>query len=131
VGAALLLRWSALAAHAPDVLLLAALWCGSRTLMAATVGTLPYVRAEGGLVTTFQGQGDGWVLALLGGAGALVVGGAADGVGGVVAVLGALAAGIGVLALGRRQLGGYTGDVLGAAGVVAETVGLVLAAAHW
>jgi adenosylcobinamide-GDP ribazoletransferase len=131
VGAALLLRWSALAAHAPDVLLLAALWCGSRTLMAATVGTLPYARAEGGLVTTFQGQGDGWVLALLGGAGALVVGGAADGVGGVVAVLGALAAGIGVLALGRRQLGGYTGDVLGAAGVVAETVGLVLAAAHW
>jgi cobalamin synthase len=44
----------------------------------------------------------------------------------------ALAAGfVAVVALAVRRLGGYTGDVLGAAGVVAETVGLVVAAARW
>jgi adenosylcobinamide-GDP ribazoletransferase len=131
VVAVLLLRWSALAGHAPDLLLLAALWCASRTLMAAAVGVLPYARAEGGLVTTFQGDGDGWVIGVLGAFAALVVGAIADGFAGEVAVVGALAAGVGVLAFGRRQLGGYTGDVLGAAGVVAETVGLVIAAAKW
>ena len=36
-----------------------------------------------------------------------------------------------VVALARRRLGGFTGDVLGAAGVVAETVGLLVAAARW
>jgi cobalamin synthase len=40
-------------------------------------------------------------------------------------------AAIGVVALARRRLGGYTGDVLGASGVVLETVGLVVAAARW
>jgi cobalamin synthase len=33
--------------------------------------------------------------------------------------------------LARRRLGGFTGDVLGAAGVVGETVGLIVAAAKW
>jgi adenosylcobinamide-GDP ribazoletransferase len=36
-----------------------------------------------------------------------------------------------VVALAARKVGGYTGDVLGAAGVVAETVGLIVAAARW
>ena len=36
-----------------------------------------------------------------------------------------------VVALARRRLGGFTGDVLGAAGVVGETVGLLVAATHW
>ena len=36
-----------------------------------------------------------------------------------------------VVALAVRRVGGYTGDVLGAAGVVAETVGLLVAAARW
>ncbi len=30
-----------------------------------------------------------------------------------------------------RKLGGYTGDVLGAAGLAAETAGLVVAAGKW
>ena len=30
-----------------------------------------------------------------------------------------------------RRVGGYTGDVLGAAGVIAETAGLIVAAARW
>jgi adenosylcobinamide-GDP ribazoletransferase len=36
-----------------------------------------------------------------------------------------------VVTLARRRLGGYTGDVLGAAGLVAETAGLLAAAARW
>jgi adenosylcobinamide-GDP ribazoletransferase len=131
VAATLLLRWTALAAQAPDVLLLAAIWCAARTLMAVAVRVLPYARPEGGLATSFAGGGDGWLLALGGGLIALAVGALADGIGGAAAVLAAVAAGTAVLALGRARLGGYTGDVLGAAGVVAETIGLVVAAARW
>jgi adenosylcobinamide-GDP ribazoletransferase len=35
----------------------------------------------------------------------------------------------GFAALARRQVGGYTGDVLGATGIIAETAGLLVAAA--
>ena len=49
---------------------------------------------------------------------------------GAIVAIAAIAAGVGVLLLGRRRLGGYTGDVLGAAGVVLETVGLVALAAR-
>jgi cobalamin synthase len=44
-------------------------------------------------------------------------------------VLAGLSAGVGVLALAERRLGGFTGDVLGAAGVVTEIVALVVASA--
>ncbi|MGI8882353.1 MAG: adenosylcobinamide-GDP ribazoletransferase, partial [Jatrophihabitans sp.] len=54
-----------------------------------------------------------------------------DGLRGGVAVAAGIAAGAGVLLLGRRRLGGFTGDVLGAAGVTGETVSLVVAAAKW
>jgi len=37
-------------------------------------------------------------------------------------------AGLLVVALAKRRIGGYTGDVLGGAGVVGETVGLLVAA---
>jgi adenosylcobinamide-GDP ribazoletransferase len=46
---------------------------------------------------------------------------------GAVALLVAAA----VAALARRRIGGYTGDVLGASGVLAETAGLLVAAARW
>jgi adenosylcobinamide-GDP ribazoletransferase len=49
--------------------------------------------------------------------------------GATVAAMVAGFAAVAVLAL--RRLGGYTGDVLGAAGVVAETLGLLVAAARW
>ena len=52
-----------------------------------------------------------------------------DDAGSVVAVLAAAAAAAGVAALARRRIGGFTGDTLGAGGVVAETVGLLTAAA--
>jgi cobalamin synthase len=31
----------------------------------------------------------------------------------------------------HRRIGGFTGDVLGAAGVVGETIGLLVLAAKW
>ena len=37
----------------------------------------------------------------------------------------------GVVVLARRRIGGFTGDVLGASGMVGETAGLVVAAARW
>jgi adenosylcobinamide-GDP ribazoletransferase len=48
----------------------------------------------------------------------------------VVAVAAALVA-TATVALARRRIGGFTGDVIGAAGVLAETAGLVVAAAKW
>jgi cobalamin synthase len=36
-----------------------------------------------------------------------------------------------VVAWARCRIGGFTGDVLGAAGMVGETVGLLVAAARW
>jgi cobalamin synthase len=35
-----------------------------------------------------------------------------------------------VLALARRRVGGITGDVLGAAGVIGETVAILAGSAH-
>ena len=50
---------------------------------------------------------------------------------------GPVAVGSSVVAFGavvvwaRRRIGGFTGDVLGAAGMVGETIGLLVAAARW
>jgi len=49
----LLTRWAALAVLRPGVLLLAGLWCLSRTLMAGIARTQPYVRGEAGLARAF------------------------------------------------------------------------------
>jgi len=129
VGAVLLLRWVALAATAPSVLLLAGLWCMSRSVMAATVRLVPYARPAGGLATAFIGGGPAPFVAGL--VGAVVLGGLGLGIAGVAAVGGGAAAVAGVVALARRRLGGFTGDVLGAAGMVGETAGLLVAAARW
>jgi adenosylcobinamide-GDP ribazoletransferase len=132
------------------VLLLAGLWATSRALMGLATVHLPYAR-EAGMVSAFGGNHTGTVSAY--GANQTVrrtrspfsptlacvlamVGAAAGLVGwrprAAPAVLGCgLAAGAGVLALGRRKLGGYTGDVLGAAGLAVETAGLVVAAGKW
>jgi adenosylcobinamide-GDP ribazoletransferase len=49
-----------------------------------------------------------------------------------LASLGAEAAAVGaVTLLARRRIGGFTGDVLGAAGVMGETAGLLVLAARW
>lgn len=131
VVATLLLRWSALASATPDLWLVAGLWALSRTGMALVVAAVPYAR-EGGLATAFRPAGSRPPrLALAAGglaAAALVV--VAVGAHGLVVVALTVGSGAAVVALGVRRLGGFTGDVVGAAGLVAETVGLVVAAAR-
>jgi adenosylcobinamide-GDP ribazoletransferase len=126
-GAVLLLRWSSFAALAPSVALMAGLWCLSRAAMAVIALILPYARRhEGGLATAFIG-GSGPIRPAAIGGGAVAVAIVLCGVWPAVA---AVAAAVLVALFGYRRIGGFTGDVLGAAGVVAETVGLLVAAAR-
>ena len=124
----LLLRLTALAAMSPAPLLLAAVWSASRTVMAWTIGAVPYAR-PGGLATAFMGPTTRVVAggALL----AVFVGVAGHGPKGALAVGAAFLAGVAVVQFARRRIDGFTGDVLGAAGIVAETVGLLVAAGRW
>ena len=122
----LLLRWASLAALAPAPWLLAALWCASRFAMADVTRTVPYARSVG-LATAFLQPRRPLVSGVLLGA-ALVAFGGGDAIVGVVALALATA---GVVALAVRRIGGFTGDVLGAAGMVGETAGLLAAAARW
>jgi adenosylcobinamide-GDP ribazoletransferase len=129
----LLLRATALATADVDgwrwVVLLAGLWCLARAGMAVVVTTVPYAREEGGLATAFAGGSPlAAVPSALLGVVAVVVG---AGWGGVAGVGAGVLAGAAVVLLARRRLGGFTGDVVGAAGVVLETVALVVVAARW
>ena len=122
----LVLRYAAFASARPAPLLVAALWCASRTAMVTISQVLPYAR-EGGIVSAFVG-GRRWVLVLAivaGITGSLALS-AHCGRHGVLSVLGVLLGAGAVALLAKRRLGGYTGDVLGASGIVGETLGLVL-----
>lgn len=124
----LLLRWASLAALAPSPVLLGALWCASRLAMAWSAQTAPYARPTG-LASAFLAPGARRVpLAGLLLAAALTALGAGDAVAGVIALAVVAAA---VMTLAVRRLGGFTGDVLGAAGMLGETAGLLAAAARW
>ncbi|MEA2973944.1 MAG: adenosylcobinamide-GDP ribazoletransferase [Actinomycetota bacterium] len=127
------LRVAVLASLRPDVALLAALWCASRTLMAVTARSVPYARPQGGLAAAFLGRSP-LTVALVGTVLATAIAVLATDVGpahAVAALAALVAAGAGVVALARHRLGGFTGDVLGAAGIVGETVALLVAAARW
>jgi adenosylcobinamide-GDP ribazoletransferase len=142
VFAVLVLRFGAFASAAAAPLVIGALWCGSRTIMAVVARIGAYAR-PGGLATSFVAPSPasapaapprrhGPALPAAVGA-VLAVGLAALGLGwhGVAAV-GAEVVGAGaVVALARRRVGGFTGDVLGATGVVGETLGLLVLAAKW
>ena len=132
VGAVLLLRWGAFASLRPAPLVVAGLWCASRTSMIAITEFLPYARTAG-LVKSFLGADGRQRLlkrgAFVGGvalsAGLVLVGRGLHGLAALGAELLAIAL---VAAFSRHRLGGYTGDVLGAAGVVGETIGLLILA---
>jgi adenosylcobinamide-GDP ribazoletransferase len=132
VGAVLLLRWGAFASLRPAPLVVAGLWCASRTSMIAITEFLPYARTAG-LVKSFLGADRRQRLlkrgAFVGGvalsAGLVLVGRGLHGLAALGAELLAIAL---VAAFSRHRLGGYTGDVLGAAGVVGETIGLLILA---
>jgi adenosylcobinamide-GDP ribazoletransferase len=127
----LLGRWAALAIVRPAPLLLAALWCLSRTSMAAVVNRMTYAREESGLAIAFRGTRlpiASIVVAVGIAAGAAAWWSVPAGPAAVGASLVGFAA---VIVFAQRRIGGYTGDVLGAAGLVGETVGLLVAAARW
>ena len=133
-AATLLVRWVALAALAPRAVLLGGLWCASRSVMALTTVRVPYARPSGLAAAFVAGGGrrratEAAVAAGL--AGALVLGALGRGWGGAAAVAAVAVGAAGVVGLARRRLGGFTGDVLGAAGMVGETAGLLVAAARW
>lgn len=153
----LLIRWVSLLSQPPSILLTVGIWAGSRALMAVVATSVPYARPDGGLVSAFLGpeeeggspadggssptarRGRRWqerrrARALAAAGGLIVAGGSvlAWHPGPGAAVLGAEVAGAALVVwLASRRLGGFTGDVLGAAGMVGETVALVVASARW
>jgi cobalamin 5'-phosphate synthase/cobalamin synthase len=131
--AALLLRTTALATlGAARPLLLAALWTLARTAMAVTAMTGRYARPHGLASSFLPGAAPPlppW--AVPAGVGAVLALGlaAADDARSVLAVVTAGLAAAAMAAFAHRRVGGFTGDTLGAAGVLSETVGLLAAAA--
>jgi adenosylcobinamide-GDP ribazoletransferase len=136
----ILLRWTALAAHAPAPLLVGGVWAASRTWMAAAVAYVPYAR-EDGLAAAFRSERGSTASAHLRAAKTWpIVAGMALAVAlaaawrpavGPAAVAAGTVAAAGVMWVAWRRVGGFTGDVLGAAGMVGETVGLLAAVARW
>jgi adenosylcobinamide-GDP ribazoletransferase len=133
----LLARFGAFASMLPSPLAVAGLWSGSRTAMAVTARAVPYAR-PGGLASAFlpapaTGTRPGaaarltgpWLLGLAGGLLALALAFAGRGALGVAAVGAEAVGAAAVVFLAWRRLGGFTGDVLGAAAVVGETAGLL------
>jgi adenosylcobinamide-GDP ribazoletransferase len=133
VGVTLVLRVASLSSIAPAVLVIAGLWCASRTTMVVMTQSLPYARPTG-LVKDFIAQDTrsrrqqtfvmsslvlGYILA-----GALVLVG--HGLRGLGALGGELVAMVCVAWFSWRRINGFTGDVLGAAGVIGETIGLLI-----
>jgi adenosylcobinamide-GDP ribazoletransferase len=129
VALALLLRVAAFASMSPEPLIVAAIWCASRTTMAVVMSTVDYVR-PGGLAEGYRGVPPGSV-AVLGAGVSMTLAAVAEGAPGAVAVVGCAVTAAIVVAFARSRVGGYTGDVLGAAGVVGETAGLLVACARW
>jgi adenosylcobinamide-GDP ribazoletransferase len=126
----LLVRAAVLTSLEPDPILLACIWSASRALMAVVLREVPYVRA-GGLATAFADGSIAGPLAAIGAASTVALMAGAGPLRGMAAVVSVLIAGTMVVGLATRRIGGYTGDVLGAAGVLGETVGLLVAAASW
>jgi adenosylcobinamide-GDP ribazoletransferase len=135
VGAVLLLRFSAFAVVRPAPLVIAGLWCASRTSMVAITEILPYARPTG-LVKDFLGANARTARERFAVRGALLAGLAlavvlvelGRGSRGLAALGSELVGAALVSVLSWRRIGGYTGDVLGAAGVVGETIGLLILA---
>ena len=128
VGAVLLLRFAALATGDAEAAVVVAVWTTARAAMAVALTTVPYARGEG-LASRFEG-GSPAMPAVIGIA-IVIAAAVLDPARVTASAIGAAAAFVAVVALARRRLGGFTGDVLGAAGIVGETVGLVVAAARW
>lgn len=127
VPVVLLARWSSLAGDAIEPAALVAVWAASRTLMAVVPALVPYARSQGLASSLLDGARRWFALWLLPAAVLLAV---SHRIPGLLALAAGLSAGALVIELARRRIGGFTGDVLGAAAVVTETVCLVVLAAR-
>lgn len=123
----LLLRWVALAGDQVEPWALVPIWALSRTGMSVIAASLPYARAEG-LASAFLDGARRWHAAWF----VPIAGGLAliEGVLGIIASVTAAGLLAGVAWLSRTRVGGFTGDVLGAAAVAAETGALLVLAAQ-
>ena len=131
VALTLMLRWAtlmSLAAGESGYLSLVGLWAGSRTLAAVVPSLVDYAR-PGGIATPFLAGSRRWLLLWLVPAGVLLY--LDDGLGGLVAIGVLVVSAASVVALAVRRIGGFTGDVLGAAIVVGETCALLALVARW
>lgn len=132
VAVVLLGRWVGASEIVASPWLIGGLWCASRSVMAVAIEVLDYARPEGGLATAFvRSDPEPWLVGSLGLILSLVLVLVWKPAQGAVALGAAIVSSVGVVELGRRRLGGFTGDVLGAAAVVGETVGLLVAAVRW
>ncbi len=136
----LVLRFASFSATTPAVLAVAGIWGLSRAAMAVIAWTMPYARPQGGLATAFVGSDESGTATRPGARSGVILGAGigacvllgivGDGLHGLAA-LATTAVGCGAVALfARARIGGFTGDVLGAAGVIGETLGLVVLSAH-
>jgi len=127
------LRAAALASAVQDTRLhllgaLVAAHAGSRALLPMLMRALPSVRPGGLAASVGVPSSFSSILALVLGTAATFLG-----LGDRLGLIGIVAAAIGMVAVGalaRRQLGGYTGDVLGAAQQVGEIILLLTAVAQ-
>jgi adenosylcobinamide-GDP ribazoletransferase len=123
------LRTTALAVTVARPLVIAGLWCGSRTMMGVVARTLPYAHAEGGTASAFVGAhhsaASRYGVAAYGMGAACALAAVGAGGRGLVVIAAEVVAMIAVVWFAARRVGGYTGDVLGAMGVIGETVGLL------
>jgi adenosylcobinamide-GDP ribazoletransferase len=127
------LRVTALAVTVARPLVIVGLWCGSRTMMGVVARSVPYAHADGGTATAFVGASSGrghsaasrYGVAAYGMGAAFALAAVGAGSRGLVVVGAEVVAMLGVVFFALRRIGGYTGDVLGAMGVIGETAGLL------
>jgi adenosylcobinamide-GDP ribazoletransferase len=133
VAVILIVRFAVLASMTPTELTplaVAGIWCMARGAMAVTACVVPYARSDG-LATAFL-RGNAGAVAAITVPLALASGfaGTDPHSRGVLAVIGCALGAALVVSVARAKLGGFTGDVLGAAGVIGETVALLILAVH-
>lgn len=122
----LLVRWAALASQPSNVLLVVGLWATARASMGLALSTVPPARATG-MAASFRAHSP--LEPAVGAAVGVAIAGIGAGPWGLAAALAVVGVAAGVVGFARRRVGGTTGDVLGAAAILGETAGLVVAAA--
>ncbi len=122
------LQVASLSTTTVNVALMAAITTASRTMMVAVATTVPYVR-QNGLASNFLGKRS-HLSVLYGLVLALTLAGVSAGVTGIISVAATVVASLGVAWLATHRIGGFSGDTLGAGGVIGETGGLLLMGAN-